>query len=147
MIFWTPDQTYQVEFRHRTKFGKHPELYAKSPVNAVTVCAISGYDQNGKQFIALGTSICVEPDNWWRKLGRRQSFDNALKTCRLLDPASDSLRDEFCRAFPFRPPATRQRSLMPNFERQVLIDAGETIRQERKSQREEGRLEGKKAAK
>jgi hypothetical protein len=32
--------TFLVDFRYRTRMGKRPELYARSPLNAVTTCVI-----------------------------------------------------------------------------------------------------------
>lgn len=131
MTFVAAGQLYHVEFRHRTKFGRRPELHAKSPVNAVTVCAISGYDRDDEQFIALGTSICVVPDQWSRKVGRYQAFQDALRRCRLLDSVGGELAAVFLIKFRIHPSASRSRPSLTEDRRQALIDLGSEVHAKR----------------
>lgn len=69
---------FNIEFRHRRRTGKFPELHAKAPINAVTQCVLYGIDGDGKTRIVQGSAICLLTDQFSRPTGRLMSFYDAF---------------------------------------------------------------------
>lgn len=94
------DQTYQVEFRYITKYGKGAQLH-RGPVKAVTTCVlIAGAPRFGaRPLIAIDSTLCAGSDNFSRPEGRRRAFHKLLDHCGALRGVKADLWVEFHRKF------------------------------------------------
>ncbi len=114
------ERSFLVEFKHRKRNGKWPELYAHSPLNGVTTCAILGHmDQNGtagNHFVALGSAICVRADNFSRRFGRYHAFQDAVQKCGLLRPVAALLDEAYKRRWPDPQPEPPKPKVAPTAE-------------------------------
>lgn len=108
--------SYKLEFKHRKRTGKWPQLYGGSALNGLTTCAILGTHQStNEQFVALGSSVCVRSDRFNQRQGRRLAFADAVTKCGLLRPHGDELMDAFNQKWP-EPPLPAQRVKPPKLQ-------------------------------
>lgn len=121
-------KTYLVQFRYRTKRGRHAGLYGGALINGVTSCVILGDDRLDKPFVAMGTAICTLEDDWSTRRGRRIAFEHAVHECGLLRDDQVALLDEFSRRFPEPTARPREQRKLDALAKDIRWQAGETKR-------------------
>jgi hypothetical protein len=122
------EKVFLLEFKHRKRQGARPELYARSPLNAVTVCAIFGTDDHSRPYAAIGTAICVREDRFSRRFGRDTAFRDAVEKCRMLDSVHSELLDAYDMRFPQKVPKLRSSTPITAEARQAKIEEGTPLR-------------------
>ncbi len=118
-------RTYAIEFRHVTKLGKRAQLYARSPIKAITTCVVVA-----ENFIAIDNAICAQDDNFSRAEGRDRALSKILKHCGALKHVQQHLLAEYLKATNGQKPKA-QRLKMSAEERQKKIESGSATRNRR----------------
>lgn len=71
---------YTISFRHKTQLGKRAALHRRSPVKAVTICAITVQKDSGAlELVAIDCTLCSLQDNFERRKGRILALEKTLK--------------------------------------------------------------------
>lgn len=127
--------SFNVEFRHVSKFGKHPKLHSKSQIRAITTCVV-----NTPSLIAIEHAICLDPDNFSRIEGRLRSLQKVLTSYRPLAPVAEMIWNEYLQIANVRIPFSlnahdfsalhkaEPRVKLPPEEREKKIKEGESVR-------------------
>lgn len=130
---------FHVEFRHeRRRFAR--ELAAPHPhcavIRAITTCVIMAPRELKFEFVAIGTAICWDTDNFARRQGRLRAFGDAVKYCGALELVRLDLLDAYLRLDPDPPPRVPTPKLSFN-DKAARWNAGWQVRLNRAAARGE----------